>query len=59
MEELLKSNYVTEITDGIEKMFENIPDKRKKLEYSQWKNDINKLIKRVNQLSKIKMYQEQ
>jgi hypothetical protein len=37
-------------------MFEDIPDKRKKKEYQEWRSTINKLIEEVNKLSKIKMY---
>lgn len=56
MEEILKSNYVIELTDRIEEMFENVPDKRKKKEYLEWRQSINLVIERVNNISKIKMY---
>ena len=47
---------VLEISDAIEEMLENKPDKRKKKEYQEWKVTINKLIEEVNRASKIKMY---
>jgi hypothetical protein len=37
-------------------MFTDMPDKRKKKEYQEWKVTINKLIEEVNKMSKIKMY---
>jgi len=47
---------VVDIVDRIEEMFGDMPDKRKKKEYQEWKVTINKLIEEVNKLSKIKMY---
>lgn len=47
---------VLEISDTIELMLENKPDKRKKKEYQAWKDEVNKLIKEINQLAKFKMY---
>jgi ElaB/YqjD/DUF883 family membrane-anchored ribosome-binding protein len=47
---------VVDLVDRIEEMFEDIPDKRKKKEYQEWRSTINKLIEEVNRLSKIKMY---
>ena len=47
---------VIELTDEIEQMLEEKPDKRKKKEYQEWKERVNALIKRVNELSKFKMY---
>ena len=48
-------NVVT-LVDSIEDMFSQMPDKRKKKEYHEWKQTINKLIEEVNKASKIKMY---
>ena len=48
-------NVVT-LVDNIEDMFSQMPDKRKKKEYQEWKQTINKLIEEVNKASKIKMY---
>ena len=47
---------VLELSDQIELMLEQKPDKRKKKEYQEWKDEVNRLIKEVNQLSKFKMY---
>ena len=47
---------VVDLVDRIEEMFEDMPDKRKKKEYQEWKVTINKLIEEVNRASKIKMY---
>ena len=47
---------VLEISDTIEEMLENKPDKRKKKEYQEWKEEVNRLIKEINQLAKFKMY---
>lgn len=47
---------VVTLVESIEKLFEECPDKRKRQEYKEWKDIINKLIEEVNKLSKIKMY---
>jgi len=47
---------VVELTDEIEQLLEEKPDKRKKKEYQEWKLKVNELIKQVNQLAKFKMY---
>ncbi len=47
---------VVDLVDRIEEMFVDMPDKRKKKEYQEWKVTINKLIEEVNKMSKIKMY---
>jgi hypothetical protein len=47
---------VVDLVDRIEEMFVDMPDKRKKKEYQEWKVTINKLIEEVNRVSKIKMY---
>jgi ElaB/YqjD/DUF883 family membrane-anchored ribosome-binding protein len=47
---------VIELTDEIEQLLEEKPDKRKKKEYQEWKETVNSLIKRVNELAKFKMY---
>ena len=47
---------VLELTDEIEQLLEEKPDKRKKKEYQEWRLKVNELIKEVNQLSKFKMY---
>lgn len=47
---------VIELTDRIEELLEEKPDKRKKKEYQEWKQEVNRLIEEVNKLSKFKMY---
>jgi hypothetical protein len=47
---------VVDLTDRIEELFIDIPDKRKKKEYQEWKVTINKLIQELNKLCKFKMY---
>jgi ElaB/YqjD/DUF883 family membrane-anchored ribosome-binding protein len=47
---------VIELTDEIEQLLEERPDKRKRKEYQEWKLKVNELIKKVNELSKFKMY---
>lgn len=47
---------VVMLVDSIEDLFSQMPDKRKKKEYQEWKQTINKLIEEVNKVSKIKMY---
>jgi ElaB/YqjD/DUF883 family membrane-anchored ribosome-binding protein len=49
---------VVDLVDQIEELFSDIPDKRKKKEYQEWKQAINTLIEEVNKQSKIKMYAE-
>lgn len=48
--------HVVTLVDTIEDLFSQMPDKRKKKEYQEWKQTINKLIEEVNKVSKIKMY---
>jgi hypothetical protein len=47
---------IIELVDKIEALFVKCPDKRKKQEYSDWKDTINKLIQECNKLCKFKMY---
>lgn len=47
---------VIDIVDQIEDLFSKQPDKRKKKEYGEWKDTINKLIQDCNKLCKFKMY---
>jgi hypothetical protein len=47
---------VIELTDKIEELFIKIPDKRKKIEYTEWRDTINKVIQDCNKLCKFKMY---
>ena len=47
---------VIELVDIVEKLFEEKPDKRKKVEYKEWKNKINSVIQNLNKECKFKMY---
>lgn len=47
---------VSSLVDSIEELFDKKPDKRKKKDYSEWKETINKLIEQVNAVTKFKMY---
>jgi hypothetical protein len=49
---------VISLVDSIEDLFDNVPDKRKKSEYQEWKKTINLLIEEVNKSSKFKMYEK-
>lgn len=48
---------VTSLVESIEDLFDNVPDKRKKLEYKEWKDKINLIISQVNKETKFKMYE--
>jgi hypothetical protein len=48
--------FVIDIVDQIEDLFSKEPDKRKKVEHKEWKDNINKLKQDCNKLSKFKMY---
>lgn len=49
---------VINLVDSIEDLFDNVPDKRKKSEYQEWKKTINLLIEEVNKSCKFKMYEK-
>lgn len=49
---------VISLVDSIEDLFDNVPDKRKKSEYQEWKKTINLLIEEVNKSCKFKMYEK-
>lgn len=48
---------VVSLVESIEQLFDQKPDKRKKVEYKEWVTKINALIKEVNKESKFKMYE--
>lgn len=50
------SMFVTDYIEEIEKNFNNIPDKRKKSDYINWKFNLNKMIIECNKLSGTKIY---
>lgn len=47
-----------DLIDRIEDLFSEVPDKRKKKEYQEWKETLNILIKELNILCKFKVYNE-
>ena len=47
---------VADLTDEIELLLENKPDKRKKQEYKDWLKLINEKIQVVNEVAKFKLY---
>jgi hypothetical protein len=49
---------VVELEDEIESLFDKKPDGRNKTQLREWANTINNLIKEVNELAKIKIYNE-
>ena len=48
---------VVSLVEAVEQLFDEKPDKRKKVEYKEWVAKINALIKEVNKESKFKMYE--
>ena len=48
---------VTSLVESIEDLFDTKPDKRKKVEYKEWKDKINLIISQVNKETKFKMYE--
>lgn len=56
--DIFKKQYLNllDIQEEITKLEENIPDKRKKKEYSEWKEKINFFIDLYNAKSKYKAY---
>jgi hypothetical protein len=57
--ENFNENKSLDLFELIELMFNNKPDKRKKLEYTEWKNNINSWINKCNKLCKFKVYDNQ
>ena len=47
---------VLELTEEIELLLEEQPDRRKKKEYKEWVAEINKKIETVNAAAKFKIY---
>jgi hypothetical protein len=48
---------VVSLVESVEDLFDKIPDKRKKVEYKEWKDKINLIISQVNKETKFKMYE--
>ena len=47
-----------DLIDTVENLYSNIPDKRKRKEYQDWKQTINIIIQDINKLCKFKMYNQ-
>lgn len=45
------------LVESVEDLFDKKPDKRKKVEYQEWKKTINLLIQELNKSCKFKMYE--
>lgn len=50
------SPYVVELSEYIEQMLTEKPDKRKKKVYEDWKKELNKIIKKCNTLANHPIY---
>ncbi len=50
------SPYVVELSEYIEQVLTEMPNKRKKKIYEEWKKEVNKLITRCNNLANHKIY---
>jgi hypothetical protein len=49
---------VVDLVESVESLYSNMPDKRKRKEYQDWKVQINKIIDDINKLCKFKMYNQ-
>jgi hypothetical protein len=47
-----------DLIDTVENLYSNMPDKRKRKEYQDWKQTINIIIQDINKLCKFKMYNQ-
>lgn len=56
MEEILNSEYVVEISEYIDQVLTERPDKRKKKVYQNWKDEVNKLINHCNKKANFQIY---
>lgn len=50
------AEYAIEYIAEIEKMYQNIPDKRNKKNYQVWKDEINRMIGECNKLGNHQIY---
>jgi hypothetical protein len=48
---------VLTLVESVEDLFDKKPDKRKKVEFQEWKKAINLLIQELNKSCKFKMYE--
>lgn len=56
MNKIENTPYVVELSEYIEQLLTERPDKRKKSDYKQWYNEINDLATKCNQLAKFPIY---
>ena len=49
---------MVDLIENVENLYSNMPDKRKRKEYQDWKQTINIVIQDINKLCKFKMYNE-
>lgn len=50
------SSYVVELSELIEQVITERPDKRKKELYKSWYNEVNELVNKCNKLAKFPIY---
>lgn len=54
--EIKNSPYVVELSEYIEQVLTEVPDRRNRTNYNVWKKEINYLIERINKLAKHPLY---
>jgi len=54
--EIKNSPYVVELSEYIEQVLTEVPDRRNRTNYNVWKKEINYLIERINKLANHKLY---
>lgn len=54
--EIKNSPYVVELSEYIEQVLTEVPDRRNRTNYNVWKKEINYLIERINKLADHKLY---
>ena len=54
--EIKNSPYVVELSEYIEQVLTEVPDRRNRTNYNVWKKEINYLIERINKLANYKLY---
>lgn len=50
------SEYVVELSEYIEQVLTEVPDRRNRTNYNVWKKEINYLIEKINKLANHKIY---
>ena len=54
--DIKNSEYVVELSEYIEQVLTEVPDRRNRTNYNVWKKEINYLIERINKLANHKIY---